>query len=144
MDRVRMVLTASRSRSSLTKAPGLIGDAPPYDARSAGQARTRFLRRDAAVTTPTPGSERSGARRPGEWIALGLQVLVGLFPYGASGLVAPPAGLAVLALVWLALFVALWRWRPANQWLALLVPVGAVALWYVVISLGEAIFGWTA
>ena len=96
------------------------------------------------MTTDNPTDERSATRRPGEWLALGLMVLVGLFPYGASGLMVPPSGLVVLAAVWIGLFVFLWRWRPGNQWLALVVPLVAVAAWFAILSLGDALLGWTA
>lgn len=91
-----------------------------------------------------PTSERSGTRRIPEWIALGLHVLVGFFPYGASGLVAPLYGLVLLGLIWIALAVVILRWRPRNAWLSLLVPVAAVGIWFAVITLGEAVAGWTA
>jgi hypothetical protein len=96
------------------------------------------------MSTENAAGERSPGRRVPEWLALGLHVLVGLFPYSASGLMAPPYGLAILAAIWIALFVVLWRWRPANAWLTLLVPVGAVALWYLVMQLGDSVLGWTA
>lgn len=96
------------------------------------------------MTANGMGGEHSIARGPIGWVAIALHVLVGLFPYLASGLVAPPAGLAVLALIWIALFVAVWRWRPRPAALLLLVPVAAVALWFAVLSFGDAVLGWTA
>ena len=88
--------------------------------------------------------ERSIARGPVGWVAVGLHVLVGVFPYLASGLAAPPAGLAVLAVIWIGLFVVIWRWRPRPAALVLTVPVAAVALWFAVMSFGDAVLGWTA
>ena len=96
------------------------------------------------MTVPSADSDRGGARRAGEWVAIGLQILVGVFPYGASGLVAPLPGLLFLILVWAVMLLAAWRWRPANPWAVLLVPLVSVGLWFAVISLGEAIFNWTA
>jgi hypothetical protein len=96
------------------------------------------------MAIPERSSERGGARRLGEWVGLALHVLVGFFPYGASGLVAPLYGMVVLYLVWTALLVLAWRWRPANPWAVLLVPLVAVALWFAFLSLGEAVFNWTA
>ena len=96
------------------------------------------------MTVEHPTSERSATRRLPGWIALGLHVAVGVFPYGASGLVAPLPGLVVLGIIWIALLVVVLRWRPANPWMTLLAPAGAVAIWFAVLSLGEAVFGWTA
>ena len=50
------------------------------------------------MTVPNAGSDRGGARRAGEWVGIGLQIAVGVFPYGASGLIVPPAGLVLLFL----------------------------------------------
>ena len=96
------------------------------------------------MTVPKAGSDRGGARRAGEWVGIGLQIAVGVFPYGASGLVAPPAGLLLLFLVWAVMLLVAWRWRPANPWAVLLIPLLSVGLWFAIISLGEAIFDWTA
>jgi hypothetical protein len=96
------------------------------------------------MPVPSAESDRGGARRAGEWVGIALQILVGVFPYGASGLVAPLPGLLFLILVWALMLLVAWRWRPANPWAVLLVPVVSVGLWFAIISLGEAIFGWTA
>ena len=96
------------------------------------------------MTTENLSSERGGSRGVAFWLAVALQLAVAVFPYSASGLVAPLPGLIVLALIWIGLFVFLWRWRPRNQWLYLLVPVAAVALWFAVLTIGERVFGWTA
>lgn len=90
-------------------------------------------------------SDQRGAERgPALWVALALHVAVGFFPYGASGLVAPPWGLGVLAVVWGALLIALLRWKPAPRWWLLVIPVVAVALWFAMITAGEVWLGWTA
>lgn len=96
------------------------------------------------MTAEPPVAERSGARRLPEGIAAGLHDLVGVFFYLPSGLVTPLYGLILLALIWLALFFVVLRWRPANAWLALLVPVGAAAIWFAVLMLGGEVLGWTA
>jgi uncharacterized membrane protein len=72
-----------------------------------------------------------------------LHVLV-LWPYSASGLVAP--GWAVLALLGLwaglgwAAYVVHRRWGAV----AALVPLLAMVLWTGVLVLGEQVLGWTA
>ena len=96
------------------------------------------------MSTELPAGTRPGARRAPEWLAIALQLAVGVFPYGASGLMAPPVGLVILAVIWTGCVVALWRWRPENPWLTLLVPVGAVVAWFAVLTFGDAVLGWTA
>jgi hypothetical protein len=96
------------------------------------------------MTVPSVGSDRGGGRRAGEWVALGLQILVGIFPYGASGLVAPPAGLVVLYAVWALLLLVAWRWHPRNPWAVLIIPLISVGAWLAILSLGEAVLDWTA
>ena len=96
------------------------------------------------MTAEPPVAERSGTRRLPEWIAAGLHVLVGVFLYLPSGLVTPLYGLILLALIWLALFLVILRWRPANAWVTLLVPVGAGAIWFAILMVGGEVLGWTA
>jgi hypothetical protein len=80
-------------------------------------------------------------------LLLGLAVLghLAIAPfYIGSGLVAPGWAVVSLYVVWLLLLVVLvlvWRRRPPA---ALLVPLGAAALVFAVITLGEQLLGWTA
>ena len=96
------------------------------------------------MTTPTTTSTSWPAGRVLGLIGLILYVATGVFPYLASGLVAPLWGIAVLYAGWL---VGLWLtfrlFRRGSAW-ALAMQVAAVAFWWVVVTLGESIFGWTA
>lgn len=77
-------------------------------------------------------------------VGLLLHLAVGVFPYSASGLVAPLWGIVALGVLWLGLLavaVVLLRRRPA---LVLLVPVLAVLLWVGALTAGEQLLGWTA
>ena len=77
-------------------------------------------------------------------IGLILYVVTGVFPYMASGLVAPLWGIAVLYAGWLVgLWVTIQLFRRASPW-ALAMQVAAVAFWWLVVTLGESVFGWTA
>jgi hypothetical protein len=76
--------------------------------------------------------------------AIVLHVLFGIFPYGFSTLLAPGVGVVVLALVWVALAVVAWQWRARRSAVPLLVPLVAVAAWFGVLSLGDALLGWSA
>lgn len=70
-------------------------------------------------------------------------MLVALWLYSASGLLAPLWAVVLLLVVWLALAVLAVRvHRRRGAW-SLLVPVAAVALWVAVLGLGEAVLGWT-
>lgn len=75
-------------------------------------------------------------------VALILHLAAGLFLL-VSGLVAPLWAVALMLIIWAGLlgFGYLNRQRP---WIALLMPVAAAVTWFVVVSLGSAIFGWTA
>lgn len=76
------------------------------------------------------------------WVALALHALAGFF-YALSGLLAPPYGVAFLALIWLSLLWWLIRLRKEGL-RALLAPAAAMALWFLVMFLGDQLLGWTA
>ena len=67
-----------------------------------------------------------------------------LFLYAASGLLAPWYGVLVLLVIWLGLFVVVTRWWTPHPRRTLLLPVAALALWFVVLTLGEVLLDWTA
>ena len=66
------------------------------------------------------------------------------FLYAVSGLVAPWYGVVFLMLLWVLLFVQATRWWTPHPKRTLLIPLVAIALWFAVLTLGEALFGWTA
>lgn len=70
-----------------------------------------------------------------------LHLVVGYF-YLVTGLMAPVWGVGLLLLIWLGL--AIWGYRNRRRALVILVPLVAVAVWFVVLSLGESLLGWTA
>jgi hypothetical protein len=100
----------------------------------------------AAGSTPggTPGSGASFAEQLARWGSLVLQVGVGVFPLSASGLMAPPWALVVIALGWIVGLVAAWHLGRSRPFLALLVPVVTVAAWFALMSAGDVLFGWVA
>jgi len=76
-------------------------------------------------------------------LAMAAMAVIGVF-YVSAGLVAPLWAVILLVLIWLALVaigVAWFRRRPFHL---LLLPVIAVLVWFVVITLGERLLGWTA
>lgn len=77
-------------------------------------------------------------------IGLVLYIGTGVFPYLASGLVAPLWGIVVLYVGWLlGLSSTIWLFRRKSAW-ALTMPIAALGFWWLVITIGESIFGWTA
>lgn len=77
-------------------------------------------------------------------IGLVLYVGTGIFPYLASGLVAPLWGIALLYVGWLlGLWLTISLFRRRSGW-TLAMPVAALAFWWLVITLGETFFDWTA
>jgi len=66
------------------------------------------------------------------------------FVYAASGLLAPWYGVVFLMLIWVVLFVLAARWWTPYPKRTLLLPVLALVVWFAVLFLGEAVFGWTA
>ncbi len=77
-------------------------------------------------------------------IGLILYLATGVFPYLASGLVAPLWGIAVLYAGWLlGLWLTVSLFRRRSAW-ALAMPVAAIVFWWVVITIGESAFDWTA
>ena len=76
-----------------------------------------------------------------------LHLVVGVFPYAASGLVVPTWGYLALYAFWLALafvLVRLLRGPKRRPMLAPAVPVVAIVGWFTFVGLGEALLDWTA
>jgi hypothetical protein len=90
-----------------------------------------------------PAGRRRWARRLSGAVTAVLHLAV-LWPYSASGLVAPGWAVVGLLALWLALagvaVVVHRRWGL----LAALVPPLALGLWVGALVLGEAVLGWTA
>ncbi len=66
------------------------------------------------------------------------------FLYAVSGLLAPWYGVVLLMVVWVVLFVTATRWWTPHPRRTLLLPLIAVAVWFGVLTAGEALFDWTA
>lgn len=74
--------------------------------------------------------------------ALGLLAVLPF--YLSSGLVAPLWAIILLLLFWAALAVCAFRWFTRRPWVVLALPVVAVAVWFLVLTLGEQALGWRA
>jgi len=76
-------------------------------------------------------------------VGWGLQLVFGFLAF-ASGLVAPPAGVAVIIATWAATAIySVMKWRQ-TPWIPLAMGVLAGALWVAIVSFGDAFLGWTA
>lgn len=85
---------------------------------------------------------RPGVARTLQLAGFGLHLAVG-WPYAFAGLLAPPLGVVVLWMIWVGLLLGaiLLRHRPL---VVFAVPFVAAALWFLVLTAGEAWLGWTA
>ena len=75
-------------------------------------------------------------------VACILQAVVG-FMYLLSGLVAPLYGVVILWAIWIAATVVLVRYRKRGP-VILLVPIVSGAIWFAILSIGDAFLDWTA
>ncbi len=79
------------------------------------------------------------------WPFLAMMGMAGcFFLYASSGLLAPWYAVVGMMLVWVALFVVATRWWTPYPKRTLWLPLIAVVVWFSVLTLGEAIFDWTA
>jgi hypothetical protein len=102
-----------------------------------------------SATTPQPvhhpGAGRAPRRTTTRLTGLLTAVLhlAVLWPYAASGLLAPGWAVGGLLLLWAVLAVVAVgihrRWGAVSA----LVPLLAIGLWFAVLTLGERLLGWT-
>lgn len=81
------------------------------------------------------------------WVAAGLGMVLLLCAaplIATAGLGAPVWALALLLGAWLALVALGAHWVRRRPYLVLLLPVVAVALWWLTIVVGGGLFGWGA
>ena len=67
-----------------------------------------------------------------------------LFIVLASGLVAPWWAVALMTVVWLALFVVGTRWFMRRPWWVAALPLVMALVWVGTIAVGAALLGWNA
>jgi hypothetical protein len=79
----------------------------------------------------------------GSFLGMGVMAAV-LFLVLASGLVAPWWAVALLTLVWVALFGLGIRWFMSRPWWVAVLPVVMLVVWFGTITLGAVLLGWTA
>ncbi len=80
------------------------------------------------------------------WVGAALTtvgMLVALWLYSASGLLAPLWAVVLLLVLWAGLAVLAVVVHRRRGWVSLLVPVLAVSLWWSALTLGGAVLGWT-
>jgi hypothetical protein len=95
------------------------------------------------MTSTTDRPARRAPRRAGLVLTGALHLLV-LWPYSASGLLAPGWAVLGLLVLWVALAGAAVavhrRWGVVSA----LVPLAALGLWVGALTAGEQLLGWTA
>ena len=76
-------------------------------------------------------------------IGLLAYLVVGVFPYVVSGLVVPGPWVYILWAIWLvgAVF-ALQTFQRRPVWVLIFAPA-AVAFWFLYVTVGEQLLGWT-
>lgn len=85
------------------------------------------------------------AVQPAGVAGIALHLAVGVFPYASSGLIAPVAGVLVLYALWFLLLIAgIRELRKGRGPIVLVMPLLAVVGWLAIMTLGGAVFGWTA
>jgi small-conductance mechanosensitive channel len=91
--------------------------------------------------------QRRSAQRSGWFLVVAVlaavaQLVIGYF-YLASGLMAPGWAVAGLLVAWLLLTALAVRLAIHRSWWMAAVPVATAALWFAVMSAGDAWLGWT-
>jgi len=93
--------------------------------------------------TPSTKQRLSGTHVLLALIGWGLQMLFGVVAF-ASGLVAPPIGVAIIISLWAATaLISLLYWRRAS-WVALACGLSAAMLILATVIVGDLVYGWTA
>jgi hypothetical protein len=98
------------------------------------------------MSTPTSTTTTRPTAQPprrSTLLVTGVLHLLALWPYLVSGLAAP--GWAVLSLLVLWALLGVVAVAVHRRWgaLAALVPLAAVGLWFLALTLGEQLLGWT-
>lgn len=78
------------------------------------------------------------------WAGIVVHGLLGVFPYGASGLLAPPWAVFTVAVAWLGFLVAAVYLRKRRPWLVAATPIASLAFWFAFLTFGDLVLGWTA
>ena len=94
------------------------------------------------MTTHAGPDRRTAPRRSTLYLSIALHLLA-LWPYAISGLAAPGWAVLALLVVWAALGAVLLQVHRVWGAVAAVVPLVAVVLWFGLITLGEAVLGWT-
>lgn len=90
-----------------------------------------------------PLAEREPSRWPA-WVGFFAHLVLGVFPYAVTGLLAPLYGVALVYVGWFVLLGLALRWWNKQPMLVLLVPVLAVVWWFALLAFGDFVLGWTA
>jgi hypothetical protein len=77
------------------------------------------------------------------WVGIAVHLVLG-FGYAFTGLLAPRWAVGLLWVIWILLLVTAVTLRRRRPWWTAAVPFVTAALWFLTITLGEKLLGWTA
>lgn len=96
------------------------------------------------VAGPAGGSDGRTPLRAVWLLAVVLHLGLAVFPFSATGLVAPLGGVLAVYAIWALLLAVLMRRFRAPSWWLLGVPVAAGLAWIGILLFGDTVLGWTA
>jgi len=101
------------------------------------------------METEKPISQSASAGQDSRAKVLGIvgllaYLVVGVFPYLASGLMVPGPWLYILWATWVMGLILAWRVFRVRPAMTLAFAPAAVAFWFLYVNLGEQLLGWTA
>lgn len=99
---------------------------------------------DAARNSGSGAPGAWNAARVAAWAGLVAHGILGLFPYAFTGLLAPAWAVATVGVVWLGLLVVGIRSRRKHPWMVAAIPVAGLTFWFVFLTFGDLVLGWTA
>jgi hypothetical protein len=110
----------------------------------APQQRSQLTHEETAMTDTRPTEPPTrGLDRLLRIVGLAAHLAVAVFPFAATGLLAPLWAVVMGWAVWAGTAVLAWRVSRQRPRLTLLVPLIAAAIWYAFVVLAAAAFSWT-
>lgn len=118
------------------------------DLGRAKKTRAKARREKQRARQARPRYTNQEVHAPRGWFSkvfgIAAYLVIGVFPYLASGLLVPVGAVFVLMVVWaIGLVVVIDTARNTPQW-TWLAPIMAMIVWVAFVQAGEALFGWSA
>lgn len=100
--------------------------------------------RDLAEDEERQATEGSRGARAAAWAGIVVHLVVGVFPYAFSGLLAPLWAVVTVAVVWFGLLAAAIHFRKRRPWFVAAIPIASLGFWFAFLTFGDLVLGWTA